>query len=217
MFPSRRKTAPRVVGGRAMRKNNHELTRGLVDPLRDHPVIARERPGRGYRHVLGQRDVRDFLEILPDWQELCRGLSAIVLSPGNPHVDGRHRDGIIELCAWEVELVREHSEEHYEAHRDVFERLAIPCEPSDAGWVLCRFDERSARAFQLLHVLLHELGHHHDRMTTRAQKHTARGEAYAEAFAREREAVVWDRYARELALSGIPRRARGQYGDESTR
>src|SRR4051812_16304253 len=100
MHSTPRKTAPRVVGGRAMRKNNHEVTRGLVDPYRGYPAVARERPGRGYRHVLGQRDVHAFLGILPDWAELSRGLSAIVLAPGDELVDGRIQRGIIELCAW---------------------------------------------------------------------------------------------------------------------
>jgi hypothetical protein len=182
-----------------MRKNNHEPTRGLVDPLRGHPVVARERPGRGYRHVASQRDVHAFLEILPDWPDLAVGLSAIVLAPGDPWVDGRHDRGVIELCAWNADLVRTHDRPHYDEHREIFERLGVPCEPAKPGWVVCHFDERSARAFMLLHVLTHELGHHHDRMTTRSRAHAARGEAYAEAFARQQEALVWERYARLLA------------------
>lgn len=199
MYPSQRKTAPRVVGGRALRKNNHEPTRGLVDPLRDHVIVTRERPGRGYRHVVSQRDVHAFVEIIPNWQSLRVGLSAIVLAEGSDYVNGRHRPGIIELCAWEASLVREIEVEHYREHRDIFERLAVPCEQTEPDYVVCHFDERSARAFQLVHVLLHELGHHHDRMTTRSRAEAERGERYAEQFARDHEALVWARFARELA------------------
>src|SRR5262249_49114544 len=123
----------------------------------------------------------------------------IVLAAGNRHADGLHDNGIISLMAWETELEREVSRQWHDEHRGVLRRLGVACEPSDCEWVRCRFDESSARAFQLVHVFLHELGHHHDQMTTRSRKSAARGESYAEGFAVEREAVVWERYARELA------------------
>jgi hypothetical protein len=48
--------------------------------------------------------------------------------------------------------------------------------------------------------LLHELGHHHDRMTTRSRRVGCRGEGYAEGYAWEYERLVWDRY---LATFGL--------------
>lgn len=192
MYSCQRKTAPRVVGGRVLRKNNHELTTAF-----DRPFVTRERPGRGYKHVLAQRDVHAFLEILPGWRELSRGLSAIVLAAGESGMDGRLRGGVIELCAWETELVRVHTKSYFEEHRGVLERLGVPHEPAEPGWVTCHYDEQTARGFQLVHILLHELGHHHDSMTTRSRRGN-RGEAYAEAFARERETLVWERYVQTM-------------------
>jgi len=72
---------------------------------------------------------------------------------------------------------------YYDEHKDIFDRLDVPAE-KQGDQVLCRFDEASIRAYQLLHILLHELGHHHDRMTTRSQRQACRGEQYAEAYAR---------------------------------
>ena len=192
-----RKTAPRVVGGRAMRKNRHEQTRGLIDETRGYPIIVRERPGRGYCHVVSQRQILAFVELLPDWAELSRGLHAIVLAPGNESADGTHNRGVITLDAWEAELERVVVASWYAAHANVLDRLGVPCEPfreDDEDVVRCKFDRRTARDFHLLHVLLHELGHHHDRMTTRTRRDCARGEHYAESFALERERVVWERY-----------------------
>ena len=192
MVSYNRKTAPRVANGRVLRKNNHETSKPF-----DLPLVTRQRPGRGFRHVLTQRDVYTFLSIVPNWTELSRGLSAIVLAEGDPEVDGRLYRGAIELCAWEVELTRVSTEAHYLEHRETLERLGVPCEPAEAGWVTCHFDAETARGFQLLHVFLHELGHHHDDMTTRTRR-GSRGEAYAETFARDHEELVWDRFARVM-------------------
>lgn len=192
MYSTQRKTAPRVVGGRVLRKNNHEVTRSF-----DTPFVTRERPGKGYRHVLAQRDVYEFVTLVPDFDELSRGLSGIVLAAGDPWIDGRIHGGFIYLCAWEGDLTSNLREDYFEEHRDIFARLGVPSDPVKNGRVTCHFDEPSARAYQLLHVFMHELGHHHDSMTTRS-KIGNRGEAFAESFAREREAMVWDRYARVM-------------------
>jgi hypothetical protein len=45
--------------------------------------IERTEPGRGYRHVVTVAQLRRFLEILPDWDELAVGLKAISIWRGN--------------------------------------------------------------------------------------------------------------------------------------
>ena len=45
-----------------------------------------------------------------------------------------------------------------------------------------------------LHILLHELGHYHGRMTTKSKVRAARGEPYAESYALAYELQIWDRY-----------------------
>ena len=65
----------------------------------------------------------------------------------------------------------------------MLDRLGVPIEPvfdSPEGdeeccrpnlfSQVCRFTEASARGFQLMHMFLHELGHYHDRMTTRSKR-----------------------------------------------
>ena len=76
----------------------------------------------------------------------------------------------IYLSAWEADQWVEYSAEHYKNHQEIFERLGVPCEAMDDGDYLCKFDEPAIRDYQLLHILLHELGHHHDRMSTQRQK-----------------------------------------------
>jgi hypothetical protein len=59
-------------------------------------------------------------------------------------------------------------------------------------------DRDSIRAYQLLDVLVHELGHHHDRMTTHSQCHPARGERYADAYATRYAERIWHAYCTEF-------------------
>jgi hypothetical protein len=56
------------------------------------------------------------------------------------------------------------------------------------------------RAFQLIHIFIHELGHHHDRMTTRSKRDACRGEGYAETYARRFEDLLLARYRNEFPL-----------------
>ena len=188
-----RKSAPQVVGGRVQKKNNPELTASYYDTRPPALVIDRQRPGKGYRHVLMQRDIERFLDLLPDWAELSRGLNAIVLAPGEYTTNGWHTRGVVAVCAWETDLWVDYAVGHYGDHKPIFDRLGVRSHPIDNG-VMCEFTEAQARGYQLLHILLHELGHHHDRMTTRSRVRASRGEPYAEAYALRYEALIWERY-----------------------
>jgi hypothetical protein len=194
-----RKTNPGVFAGKVRKKNRTDLSPGFATS-RDYPVVHRLKPGLGYRHVLRRQEVTAFLQLLPDWRQLTQGLNAIVLAPGSVCCDGWYRPGVVAVCAWERGLWREMAPQDYAEHQDLFERLEVPCEILKDGYYLCKFTEPAVRAYQLLHILLHELGHHHDRMTTRAQVDTCRGEGYAEKYAWEHEQIVWDRYRAAFGL-----------------
>ncbi len=192
-----RKSAPGVSGGRVQKKNNPEWTANYYTTAPPSLVIDRQRPGQGYRHVLMQRDVEKFIRLLPDWAELSRGLNAIVLAPGGGRFDGYYRRGVVHVCAWEADLWVDYDLSHYEDHQTIFERLCITSHATPHG-VMCEFTESQARAYQLLHILLHELGHHHDRLTTKLPGIPNRGEPYAEAYALAYEARIWEQYQEEF-------------------
>jgi hypothetical protein len=195
----RRKTAMKVVNGAVQRKNRHAPTPNYYNTPQIIPAIDRERPGPGHRHVLKKRDIVDFISILPDWDELSKGLNAILLASVEDDTAGWHMPGIVAICAWQRELWMHCDRDFYEGHRDIFKRLGVPSEKSSGG-VLCKFSESTVRAYQLLHILLHELGHHHDHMTTRSRKRASRGEGYAERYARAYESVIWERFLEILGL-----------------
>jgi hypothetical protein len=83
----------------------------------------------------------------------------------------------------------------YYEHADVLELLGVKVWKVGPRWV-AQWTEDQARAYQLLHVFLHELGHHADRMSTRSGRCAARGEAYAEQYALELAAYLWDDFTR---------------------
>lgn len=157
------------------------------------PQIVRERPGKGYRHVLRRRDVETFLSILPDGDELMAGLDRVVLAAGDPELHGWYQTGSIAICAWSRELRQAMTHANYQRDRAVLEELGVPIERR-AHDVLVHFDEATIRGFQLMEVFLHELGHHRDRVTTRSRVWCARGEPFAERYAVEYGERVWARY-----------------------
>jgi hypothetical protein len=195
-----RKTTPRVKRGRVQKKNNWELTPNYYSHIQPIPVIDRRRPGEGYRHLLLQRDIELFISILPDWDELAKGLDAIVLAEGEWNTNGYHTTGVVHICAWDTELWTETVTSHFEDHRDISERIGLQYELKD-GYVLCKWTAAQAKAYQLIHILLHELGHHHDRITTKSQLEASRGEPYAEAYALKYLDLIWEHY---IDVFGLP-------------
>ena len=194
-----RRTTPKVTDGRVQKKNRHAPTPTYWNTHPRVPVIDKERPGRGYRHLLRKNDVVEVIGMIPDWDELAIGLDAVLLAKAEFDCDGWHHRGVIGICAWERDLWRDVSHWFYEDHEELLSRLGVECEPRDDG-VLCKFTEETARAYQLLHVFLHELGHHRDRMTTNHKLSSGRGEGYAEEFAFEYGSVVWERYLRAFDM-----------------
>jgi hypothetical protein len=198
--PQSRQVARRVRDGVVQRKNRHAPGGDPYWHDRPYPRIERQPPGDGHRHLLRKRDVGAFIDLLPDWDELRRGLNAILLATARTEADGWHRRGTVAVCAWPRELSVTVGTWYHDAHQQVFNRLAVPTRQiGDDTWQL-DFTENAARAYQLLHILLHELGHHHDRMTTRAQQHVGRGELYAEVYALRYADRIWDDYFRVFAF-----------------
>lgn len=195
-----RRSATKVKDGRVRRKNRH-LPTGLEGYFLD-----RQSPGRGFRHVVSKRDVQAFIDIIPDWQTLSQRLERIVLASRDSY-DGqyafyyREETGAIFLAAWNEDLWIELNQGYFNSHQAIFGKLGVSFDIAETN-VCCRFTEAQARAFTLLHVFMHELGHHHDRMN---QKHcdSSRGEDYAERFANSRFDQLYNPY---VSIFGDPAR-----------
>lgn len=196
-----RRTATKVKNGRVQRKHRETVT------VLQGYVLDRQSPGRGFRHVVTKRDVQAFIDIIPQWHLFSPRLERIVLSAPSEGHDGeyafyhRERTGGIFLDAWPEDLWTEMTSDYFESHLGIFTRLGVAWEKLKDG-VLCRFTEAQARAFVLLHVFMHELGHHYDRLNQKSV-HRTRGEDFAERFAIERFNELFPKY---VEVFGDPRR-----------
>lgn len=195
-----RRTATKVKGGRVQRKNRHRPTG------HDGYVLDRESPGRGFRHVVSKRDVQAFIDIVPGWHRFSERLERIVLASPVEGCDGEyafyHREetGAIFLRAWRDELWIELAMTYFDSHQYILETLGVSYDRLEDR-VTCRFTEAQARAFMLLHIFMHELGHHYDRIH---QKHrnSSKGEDYAERFAKSRFDQLFSAYVRVFGHPG---------------
>ena len=197
----RRKVAPKVKSGVVQKKHNHVPTASLGY------VIDRESPAKGYRHVVTKRDIRDFTDIIPNWDDLAVGLDSIVLTARGYGYEGRYdvsirdKTALLEIPAWDGDLWTCFNDAYFHEHREVFERIGLAFDRVEDG-VECRFTSGQAKAFLRLHVFVHELGHHVDRMQTKRQEAGVRGEEFAEAYANEMLDRLWPAY---LERFGDPR------------
>ncbi len=164
-------------------------------------------------------ELRAFIDLLPEWDDVAVGLQAIVLDTHDDEDScmGWYGDGVVAICAWEREVWWDVVEEEFlTEHSEILTRLDVArrllaapeveallgAQPSSSPrrFFEVRWTEGQARAFQLLHILPHELGHHHDRMTTRRRRRMGRGERYAEAYAERVLERVWPLYTSAFEL-----------------
>jgi hypothetical protein len=189
-----RRAATKVKDGRVQRKNRHRPTG------HEGYVLDRESPGRGFRHVVTKRDVQAFIDIIPEWDHFSERLESIVLAAYNGGDDGayeffhREETGAIYLHAWPEDLWTNLPALYFDQHEYIFDKLGVSYD-RQKDFVTCRFTAAQARAFMLLHIFMHELGHHYDRIH---QKHlgSSKGEDYAERFATSRFEQLFPAYVR---------------------
>lgn len=196
----RRRTATRVKDGRVQKKNNWAPASDDYHALPQAEIrLDRRPPGEGFRHLVTIAQLRRMLDLLPDWDEAAVGLNAVVLDEGGDGM-GWHEPGVVAICAWEHDLWWTDAHASFVGEHDHL-LTALDVERVKRGpRIEVRWSEAQARAFQLLHILPHELGHHHDRMTTRSRRDSARGEPYAEAYANRVFESLLPVYGREFGL-----------------
>ncbi len=195
---SSRKVTPKVKDGRVQKKNRHEQTPNYWNTRQDTLQLDIEKPGKGYKHFLKKRDIIRFLNILPNWEELHIELDAVILAEGGG-ADGWYSDGVLAICAWEKDKHLHMNKQYFKEHKQIFERLEVSFQTTSNG-VHCEFTEQQIVAYQLLHIFLHELGHHHDRISTKDKVNPPRGERYAEDYALKYEKVIWNRFFEEFEI-----------------
>lgn len=192
-----RRTKPKLKLGNENKRNRMVVSRRYENIEQGVIIIDKEEAGYGYKHLLDKKEIMEFVEIIPEWGKLSEGLNIILLAKGSDYSDGWHSRGKIAIRAWEKDLWKEVSSNYFNEHKMVFDKLEVKYESKDDGYVLY-FNENKAKAFQLLHIFMHELGHHYDRMTTRYKASSSRGELFAEQYANNYLASLWDLYIQKF-------------------
>jgi hypothetical protein len=185
-MPIHRRTATKVRNGRVLKKNNWRLDPDDYRALTQQEIrLDRRRPGEGSRHLITIAQLRTFIGLLPYWEEVAVGLDAIVLDAATDCA-GWCGPGVVAVCAWDAHVWEWWSPSMEAEHRHILDLLAVervPLEQSEdyqdlrefgpplPEYVEVQWTVPQARAYQLLHILPHELGHHHDRITTRRRQH----------------------------------------------
>jgi hypothetical protein len=195
----------RVRGGRTAKKNNWRVDpRDYYARRQSEIQIERTHPGPGYRHVVTVAQLREFLALLPDWEELARGLEAIAIYEGGHGWLGISNPGVVVITAWRQGLWWHNTAPDWVAEvQDLLDLLNVETvvKEDGRGGVEIRWTEAQARGFMLLDVLVHELGHHHDRMASSNPRGDApRGEPYAMAYAERVQQEVWPAYANRFEI-----------------
>lgn len=191
-----RKITPKVKNGRVQKKNRHDFTPNYWNTRQAELQFDTLKPGKGYKHFLNKSDIKRFLEILPNWKEIDIELDAILLSEGGGP-DGWYHDGKIAICAWPKDRTSSFTKEYFNDHKRIFDQLNVKYEIKKDG-VVCHFEEGQIKAYQLLHIFLHEIGHHHDRISTKKRIDLPNGEPFAESYAEKYEKIIWHKYFEEF-------------------
>lgn len=156
--------------------------------------------------MVSKRNVQDFIDLIPGWDRYSERLERIVLARPVDSCDGAHvfyyreETGAIFLYAWREDLWIELANSYFDSHRKIFEMLGVSFDRGDEH-VMCRFTESQARAFMLLHVFMHELGHHYDRIHQK-HRYSSKGEDYAEKFALSRFEQLFAAYIAKFGHPG---------------
>lgn len=193
-----RRTAIKIKDGHVQHKDRNRITADYWTSEQKDIQIDSEKPGKGYKHFLKIRDIKMFIDMLPNHDEIDTKFRAVLLAEGGD-ADGWYYNGVIAICAWEKSMTRVMNLWYFNEHKDILDRLGVRYEKSGRD-MACYFTENQIKAFQLLHVFLHEIGHHHDRIHTKSQLECSNGEPYAENYALEYEDIIWNKFFETFQL-----------------
>ena len=195
-----RRQTPKVQNGKVQRKNRTDLSPGFRNKPQDVLTIERERPGDGYQHLLKKAQVGRFIALLPTWEKLAWKLEAIVLAPGESGRRGWHSLEAVGICAWPRSIEVEWRSEYVDRHRVVLDRLHVPVERVPGAACQLGFTRSTARAFQLISVLLEQLVLRYDHAAQRFAGGQMGPSGSGAKYLREHADAVWDACRVEFKL-----------------
>lgn len=164
---SNRKTTPKVRDGQVQKKDRHQWTefQDLLDS--DAFSTIKMKPEDGYMHVVDRKSVLDFVELIPGWSEMSKGLSALVLgSDGcSSQTDINYSPksyNSIWLSPFPKDMTLYWSAGFASEHRSIAESLGVELKWLESGEAVTEWTKPQAQAWQLLHLFLYDLYCHNE-------------------------------------------------------
>ena len=198
-----RTTTPRVKNGKVQRKNRTQNTElaGLLDNSRFN--VIRFKPDGPYFHPVRQPEVYRFVELIPDWTQISKGLSACVLNKDGDDVQQgasyERSYHAIWIDPFPKSLSTIWSHAFFTAHKTFVERLGARVEFAESSSnITIHWTESQARAWQLLHLFLYELKVHAEYITLAKNRRFEHSNSVAEAYAFQTAEIIWDPYESEF-------------------
>ena len=166
---SNRKTTPKVKNGQVQKKNNHGWTEfeGLLD--KEHFSFIKLKAEEGFTHVTERKAALDFVQLIPNWNIISKGLTAIVLDgEGSSTQAGKCYSPncyhSIWLPAFPKDMTLHWSKPFAKHHEVVVNMLGVEMHESEPGCFVTEWNRKQAQAWQLLHLFLYGLYCHQECM-----------------------------------------------------
>ena len=155
--------------------------------------------------VTSKEDLWRFIRLIPNWKRVAVDLDLIYLAAEiDWEADGWYEypdHPTIILSPFKDDLRMHCCPQYFDEHEPLFRRLGtVITTDKNSGDPVVEFCEDSARAFQLLHIFTHELGHHHYRITQGEGRYSGT-EEYAEKYAYRLERKLWRQVLRGVPVS----------------
>ena len=192
-----RKVTPKVRNGKVQKKDRHQWTE-FQDLLDENTFSTiKMKPEEGYIHVVDQKCVLDFVSLIPDWENISKGLSALVLdSEGcnhqtdiNYYPKSYHS---IWLSAFPKDMTLYWSKGFAMGHKKITDFLGVEQEEIDGGEIKTVWTKPKAQAWQLLHLFLYDLYCHFECFAQGKEKYYHQDKLAEEYAIKTAELIVSD-------------------------
>jgi hypothetical protein len=197
-----RKTTPKVRHGQVQKKDRHQWTE--FQELLDNTAFStiKMKPEDSYVHVVDRRRVLDFVELIPNWRDMSKGLSALVLG-----YDGcSHQTDInyspkaynsIWLSPFPKDMTLYWSRSFAIEHKSITEFLGIDLIETGEDEIMTVWTKPQAQAWQLLHLFLYDLFCHNE-CTSQSRDNYHHQHKLAEEYAIKTAQLIVSDYERTI-------------------
>ena len=199
-----RKTTPKVKDGRVQRKNRTDESEYLALVEGRTFSVIKHRAKDGYHHALRLPEVYRFVELIPDWPTMSKGLSALGLDAygsdeqtDTGYAPRSYRS--IWMRPFPNSMQTIWPRDFYDAHAEFIDCLGPDIVAGqNAGAITVFWTSGQAKAWQLLHLFLYDLNVHAQFMKSGQKVRSPHDNETAEAYAFKTAQLLLPKYEKVI-------------------